>query len=110
MTDWSYQPYDCEVVYRPSLPRKIFVRTAPAIAAFSFSALVALRLAGGLAEEAYAPAPAQEATLTPAQEVAQAPVPELRLRAPEQELAQAPALDPQATPQAAPQAKLQAKA
>ncbi len=118
MTEWSYQPYDCEVAYRPSLPRKIFVRTAPALAAFSFSALVALRLAGGLAEEAYAHAPAQEATLTPAQEATltpvqgapQAPALELRLRAPEQELAQAPALEPQASPQGAPQAKLQAKA
>ncbi len=110
MTEWSYQPYDCEVAYRPSLPRKIFVRTAPALAAFSFSALVALRLAGGLAEEAYAPAPPQEATLTPAQEPPQAPALELRLRAPEQELAQAPALEPQASPQGAPQAKLQAKA
>ncbi len=100
MTEWSYQLYDCEVAYRPSLPRKIFVRTAPALAAFSFSALVALRLAGGLAEEAYAPQPGQEASL--------APVPELRLRAPERELAQAPAVEAQ--PQAQLEAKLQPRA
>jgi hypothetical protein len=61
MTDWSIDPYDPIPVDRPSLPRKIFVRAAPALAAFTFSALVALRLAGGLAEEAYAPAHEQAA-------------------------------------------------
>jgi hypothetical protein len=60
MTDWSLDPCDTIRTDRPSLPRKIFVRAAPALAAFSFSALVALRLAGGLAEEASAPASAQE--------------------------------------------------
>jgi hypothetical protein len=58
MTDWSYDPYDPITTDRPSLSRKIFVRTLPAFAAFSFSALVALRLAGGLAEQASAPAEA----------------------------------------------------
>ena len=53
MTDWSYDPYDPAFTDRPSLPRKLFSRAAPALAAFSFSAVVALKLAGGLAEEAY---------------------------------------------------------
>jgi hypothetical protein len=60
MTDWSYDPYDPIDTDRPSLSRKIFVRTLPAFAAFSFSALVALRLAGGLAEQAGAPAEAPQ--------------------------------------------------
>jgi hypothetical protein len=64
MTDCSYDPFDPGFTDRASLPRKIFTRTAPVLAAFTFSALVALRLAGGLAGEAYAPA--QELTSAPA--------------------------------------------
>jgi hypothetical protein len=41
------------------LSRKIFSRAAPALAAFSLSAVVALKLAGGLAEQAYNGSPAQ---------------------------------------------------
>ena len=63
MTDWSYDPYD-PITDRPSLSRKIFVKTLPAFAAFSFSALVALRLAGGLAEQASAPAEAPQPATT----------------------------------------------
>ena len=63
MTDWSYDPYD-PITDRPSLSRKIFVKTLPAFAAFSFSALVALRLAGGLAEQAAAPAEAPQPATT----------------------------------------------
>lgn len=56
MTDWSYET--CDPVYqdRSSRTRKVFVRTIPALAAFSFSAAVALRLAGGLAGDAGVPA------------------------------------------------------
>ena len=93
MSEWTYQPYDPEMVLRPSLPRKIFVRTAPVVAAFTFSALVALRLAGGLAGEAIGPAPVQEA--------AQAPLPELRRQAPDPELAQSPKDSPRPTPKTA---------
>jgi hypothetical protein len=64
MTDWSYDPYDPIITDRPSLTRKIFVRTLPAFAAFSFSALVALRLAGGLAEQAAAPDQAPQPATT----------------------------------------------
>jgi hypothetical protein len=55
MTDWSYET--CDPVYqdRSSRTRKVFVRTIPALAAFSFSAAVALRLAGGLAGDAGVP-------------------------------------------------------
>jgi len=63
MTDWSYDPYD-PIADRPSLSRKIFVKTLPAFAAFSFSALVALKLAGGLAEQASAPAEAPQPATT----------------------------------------------
>ncbi|MCI4678482.1 DUF2778 domain-containing protein [Rhodoblastus acidophilus] len=49
-----------------SLPRKVFVRAVPAFAAFSFSAAVALRLAGGLAGQAAAPAPERVAANAPA--------------------------------------------
>jgi Protein of unknown function (DUF2778) len=87
MSEWSFQPYDLEMVHRPSLPRKIFVRAAPVVAAFSFSALVALRLAGGLAEEAISSAPLQEA--------AQSPLPELRKEASDQDLAQGPEISSQ---------------
>ncbi len=55
MTDWSYDLDESGFTDRASLPRKIFTRTAPALAAFSFSAVVALQLAGGLAHQAYAP-------------------------------------------------------
>jgi hypothetical protein len=56
MTDWSYET--CDPVYqdRSSRTRKVFARTIPALAAFSFSAAVALRLAGGLAGDAGVPA------------------------------------------------------
>ncbi len=60
MTDWSYETCDPVVEDRASLSRKIFVRTVPALAAFSFSAAVALRLAGGLAGQAAAPEPKPE--------------------------------------------------
>jgi hypothetical protein len=63
MTDWSYDPYD-PITDRPSLSRRIFVRTLPAVAAFSFSALVALRLAGGLAEQASSPVQAPQPATT----------------------------------------------
>lgn len=81
MTEWSNEFDDRFEVYRPSLPRKIFVRAVPALAAFSFSAAVALRLAGGLASQAVAPQPSQLAK--PAED---------------------PAADRQAGPQAGPQA------
>ncbi|HUO55686.1 MAG TPA: tlde1 domain-containing protein [Rhodoblastus sp.] len=68
MTDWSIEISDRALEPRPSLSRKIFVRTVPALAAFSFSAAVALRLAGGLANQAHAPQdaafPSQPALLT----------------------------------------------
>jgi hypothetical protein len=92
MSEWSYQPFDPETVLRPSLPRKIFVRTAPVVAAFTFSALVALRLAGGLAEEAISSPTAQKA--------AQAPLPELRKQAPDPELAQGSETSPRPAPKA----------
>ena len=72
MTDWSYDPYD-PITDRPSLSRKIFVKTMPAFAAFSFSALVALRLAGGLAEQAAAPNQAPQPTTTLALQVEAVP-------------------------------------
>ncbi len=53
MTDWSYETYDPAFTDRASLPRKVFSHAVPALAAFSFSAIVALKLAGGLAEQAY---------------------------------------------------------
>jgi hypothetical protein len=56
MTDWSYETCDPVFQDRSSRTRKVFVRTIPALAAFSFSAAVALRLAGGLAGDAGAPA------------------------------------------------------
>ncbi|WP_294540181.1 tlde1 domain-containing protein [uncultured Rhodoblastus sp.] len=80
MSEWSFQPYDPEMVTRSSLPRKIFVRTAPVVAAFTFSALVALRLAGGLAEQAINAAPGQMA--------APLPLPELRRQVADAEAAQ----------------------
>jgi hypothetical protein len=49
MTDWSYETCDPVFEDRASLPRKIFIKAIPVVAAFSFSAAVALRLAGGLA-------------------------------------------------------------
>ena len=49
MSDWIYESCDPVLEDRPSLPRKVFVRAVPSLAAFSFSAAVALRLAGGLA-------------------------------------------------------------
>lgn len=55
MTDWSYETCEPALEGRASLTRKVFVRTIPVLAAFSFSAAVALRLAGGLAGEAGAP-------------------------------------------------------
>ena len=55
MTDWSFETYEPVFQDRASLSRKVFVRTIPVLAAFSFSAAVALRLAGGLAGEAAAP-------------------------------------------------------
>lgn len=61
MTEWSNEFDDGLDIYRPSLPRKIFVRAVPALAAFSFSAAVALRLAGGLASQAIAPQPPEVA-------------------------------------------------
>lgn len=53
MTDWNYDLCDPIETDLPSMPRKIFSRTLPVLAAFSFSALVALRVAGNLAVEAY---------------------------------------------------------
>lgn len=90
MSEWSFQSYDPQMVHRPSLPRKIFVRAAPVVAAFSFSALVALRLAGGLAEQATSAAPSPE--------VAQSPVPELRKLASDPALVQNPEISPQPSP------------
>jgi hypothetical protein len=57
MSDWFYESCDPVLDDRPSLPRKVFVRAIPSLAAFSFSAAVALRLAGGLASQAIAPHP-----------------------------------------------------
>lgn len=57
MSDWIYESCDPAMDDRPSLPRKVFVRAMPSLAAFSFSAAVALRLAGGLASQAIAPQP-----------------------------------------------------
>lgn len=57
MSDWIYESCDPVLDDRPSLPRKVFVRAMPSLAAFSFSAAVALRLAGGLASQAIAPHP-----------------------------------------------------
>ena len=74
MTDWSYDPYDPIDADRPSLSRRIFVRTMPAFAAFSFSALVALRLAGGLAEQAVAPDQAPQPATTLALQAEALPV------------------------------------
>jgi hypothetical protein len=74
MTDWSYDPYDPIDTDRPSLSRKIFVRTLPAFAAFSFSALVALRLAGGLAEQAATPDQAPQPATTLALQAEALPV------------------------------------
>lgn len=68
MTEWSYDLSESGFAERVSLPRKIFTRTAPVLAAFSFSAVVALRLAGGLAHQAYAPDAQQpQAALNPPQ-------------------------------------------
>jgi hypothetical protein len=55
MTDWSFEANALDAMEKASLPRKIFTRTVPVLAAMSFSALVALRVAGGLANQAIAP-------------------------------------------------------
>ena len=55
MTDWSFESNALDAMEKASLPRKIFTRTVPVLAAMSFSALVALRVAGGLANQAIAP-------------------------------------------------------
>jgi hypothetical protein len=68
MTYWTYDPSESAFAEQSSASRKIFTRAAPVLAAFSFSAVVALRLAGGLAEQAYAPSSA-------APKLAAAPVP-----------------------------------
>jgi hypothetical protein len=57
MTDWSFESTELDPMDHASLPRKIFTRGAPVIAAMTFSAVVALRLAGGLASQ-----PAPDAT------------------------------------------------
>lgn len=57
MSDWIYESCEPALDDRPSLPRKVFVRAIPSLAAFSFSAAVALRLAGGLMSQANAPQP-----------------------------------------------------
>ncbi len=57
MSDWIYESCEAALDDRPSLPRKVFVRAIPSLAAFSFSAAVALRLAGGLMSQANAPQP-----------------------------------------------------
>ncbi len=57
MSDWIYDNGDLALDDRPSLPRKVFIRAIPTLAAFSFSAAVALRLAGGLVSQANAPQP-----------------------------------------------------
>jgi hypothetical protein len=66
MTDWNYDDYDPCYEDRPSLPRKIFSRTLPVLATMTFSALVALRVAGGLAGNLLHEAPRpQTAAITP---------------------------------------------
>ncbi len=67
MTDWNFETYEPVFQDRASLSRKVFVRTVPVLAAFSFSAAVALRLAGGLAGEAAAPSQFALPALSPAQ-------------------------------------------
>ncbi len=57
MSDWIYENGDLGMDDRPSLPRKVFIRAIPSLAAFSFSAAVALRLAGGLVSQTSAPQP-----------------------------------------------------
>ncbi len=57
MNDWIYESCEPALDDRPSLPRKVFIRAIPSLAAFSFSAAVALRLAGGLVSQANAPQP-----------------------------------------------------
>jgi hypothetical protein len=57
MSDWIYESCEPALDDRPSFPRKVFVRAIPSLAAFSFSAAVALRLAGGLMSQANAPQP-----------------------------------------------------
>ncbi len=66
MTYWTYDSSESVFADQASIPRKIFTRTAPVLAAFTFSAVVALRLAGGLAEQAYAPSPAPKLARAPA--------------------------------------------
>jgi hypothetical protein len=83
MTDWSFESTELDAMEKASLPRKIFVRAVPVVAAMSFSALVALRVAGGLstpsvAPEAHpqiaqAPRPAAEPSAEPAKVPPQAP-------------------------------------
>jgi Tlde1 domain len=67
MTDWNFETYEPVLQDRASLSRKVLVRTVPVLAAFSFSAAVALRLAGGLAGEAAAPSQFALPALSPAQ-------------------------------------------
>lgn len=67
MTDWNFDTYEPVIQDRASLSRKVFVRTVPVLAAFSFSAAVALRLAGGLAGDAAAPSQFALPALSPAQ-------------------------------------------
>jgi hypothetical protein len=82
MTDWTYDPCESAFADQASAPRKIFTRTAPVFAAFSFSAVVALRLAGGLAEQAYAPSAAPKLAVSqPAQGPDAAPVPQVQANA-----------------------------
>ncbi|MCW2284839.1 hypothetical protein M2323_002807 [Rhodoblastus acidophilus] len=74
MTDWSFEATALDAMEKASLPRKIFTRTVPVLAAMSFSALVALRVAGGLANQAIAPEPPHGATAAKPAPAADAPM------------------------------------
>lgn len=73
MTDWSFESTELDPMDQASLPRKIFTRGVPVVVAMTFSAVVALRLAGGLASQPVPPDAMQVAKTASRQTVAETP-------------------------------------
>ncbi len=89
MTEFSFDSYELDSMDHASLPRKIFTRAAPVLAAMSFSTLVALRVAGGMSGDAPAPKPqTAKAAPTVAPKLAEA-LPATQPQAPRQQQAAA---------------------
>jgi hypothetical protein len=73
MTDWSFESTQLDPMDQASLTRKIFTRGVPVVVAMTFSAVVALRLAGGLASQPVPPDAMKFAKTAPRQTVAEIP-------------------------------------